>query len=161
MSGFVHYVALHSGSLYSRKESSTITSVPLRQPDEAATGQTRKEPAAVAAAAATIAISLLLSLALRRVHSVCCWSSWGVGATLTSHSHILPPHPAGQPPTVTAICAGTDHSWRNPTACSLNNTNMNTSVSVKLKHGLEWHDITFSLQEWTYRGFTRKHSIYS
>lgn len=39
----LHRIALHSASLYSREESSTITSVPLWQPDEAWTGRTRAE----------------------------------------------------------------------------------------------------------------------
>lgn len=39
----LHCIALHSASLYSREESSTITSVPLWQPDEAWTGRTRAE----------------------------------------------------------------------------------------------------------------------
>lgn len=154
MSGFGHYIALHSGSLYSRKESSTITSVPLRQPDEAATGQTRKEPLPPTPPQSLSRFSYLWHCGgyiLFAAPAPEVWEPpWPVTPTFS------PPSPLSASHRLCNLC------WQRPqltksTTRSHSNTNRNTWLSVKLKCCLEFHqNITFSLLE-----LTDRHSIYS
>lgn len=117
------------GSLYSHATLSTITSDWLWHPADISRDHLRKlcslklscEPGGIRSAQTAVPshiITLVLSLALLWVHSVCCSGQWGVGATQSSNSH-SPPAPPTHPPIVTAICAGTmllgrGHGWRNP-----------------------------------------------
>lgn len=110
------------GSLYSQSLYSIVTSDWLWHPDCPSRDHLRKLEIELrtrqnthTAVVPPHIIALALSLAVLWVHSVCCSGQWGVGDTLSSHSHSPSPHP----PIVTAICAGTTllgrgHGWRNP-----------------------------------------------
>lgn len=97
------------GSLYSHATLSLITSDSLWHPADTSSDHLRKlcslklscEPGGIRSAQTAVPlhiITLVLSLALLWVHSVCCSGQWGVGATQSSNSH-SPPAPPTHPPT--------------------------------------------------------------